>query len=290
MSTFRPGFFSKVLAKGPFTTTWVWNLHAEANELVFEGKEFVKYFTLAHLLQFCVVLLWWAVNYLESGLDGNFLVWMVDPIETHPLAQKVEGIVGENSLNGIVDPIGSVGIQSTSGFFPMWRAHGFFSSTQIVEVGQKFLLLCIWSITWIIAWWGREWCTTAWITPSVKVWWRVCFHAVAVGSLISWALHLGVVSLPLSHFFTSHSWMNQTYSLIRNWENQPLWEILPKIRENLNFSFKFFPPTTWRGGLDPLTGSLWPYDMIQHHLALALVLSFSLFGWRGEWIRPTSKI
>ena len=28
----RPGHFSRVLAKGPTTTTWIWNLHATAHD------------------------------------------------------------------------------------------------------------------------------------------------------------------------------------------------------------------------------------------------------------------
>jgi hypothetical protein len=26
----KPGHFSRILAKGPNTTTWIWNLHADA--------------------------------------------------------------------------------------------------------------------------------------------------------------------------------------------------------------------------------------------------------------------
>ena len=28
----RPGHFSRTLAKGPDTTTWIWNLHADAHD------------------------------------------------------------------------------------------------------------------------------------------------------------------------------------------------------------------------------------------------------------------
>ena len=28
----KPGHFSKTLAKGPETTTWIWNLHADAHD------------------------------------------------------------------------------------------------------------------------------------------------------------------------------------------------------------------------------------------------------------------
>ncbi|KAI3832011.1 hypothetical protein MKX03_006385 [Papaver bracteatum] len=29
----RPGHFSRTIAKGPDTTTWIWNLHADAHDL-----------------------------------------------------------------------------------------------------------------------------------------------------------------------------------------------------------------------------------------------------------------
>ena len=28
----RPGHFSRTIAKGPETTTWIWNLHADAHD------------------------------------------------------------------------------------------------------------------------------------------------------------------------------------------------------------------------------------------------------------------
>ncbi|KAL0532947.1 hypothetical protein IC582_031094 [Cucumis melo] len=28
----RPGHFSRTIAKGPDTTTWIWNLHADAHD------------------------------------------------------------------------------------------------------------------------------------------------------------------------------------------------------------------------------------------------------------------
>jgi hypothetical protein len=30
----KPGHFSRTIAKGPETTTWIWNLHADAHDLI----------------------------------------------------------------------------------------------------------------------------------------------------------------------------------------------------------------------------------------------------------------
>jgi len=46
----KPGFWSKTLAKGPKTTTWIWNLHADAHDfdtmLEIYKKPVEKYFLL----------------------------------------------------------------------------------------------------------------------------------------------------------------------------------------------------------------------------------------------------
>ena len=46
----KPGFWSSKLSKGPKTTTWIWNLHADAHDLTFmpamQKKLHEKYFQL----------------------------------------------------------------------------------------------------------------------------------------------------------------------------------------------------------------------------------------------------
>ena len=34
----KPGHFSRTLAKGPKTTTWIWNLHADAHDFDMQTK------------------------------------------------------------------------------------------------------------------------------------------------------------------------------------------------------------------------------------------------------------
>ena len=34
----KPGHFSRTLAKGPKTTTWIWNLHADAHDFDLQSK------------------------------------------------------------------------------------------------------------------------------------------------------------------------------------------------------------------------------------------------------------
>ena len=48
----KPGHFSRTLAKGPKTTTWIWNLHADAHDFDIQTKslEDVSEKFLVHIL------------------------------------------------------------------------------------------------------------------------------------------------------------------------------------------------------------------------------------------------
>jgi len=48
----KPGHFSRTLAKGPKTTTWIWNLHADAHDFIFKQNHW-KIF----LVKFLVLIL-----------------------------------------------------------------------------------------------------------------------------------------------------------------------------------------------------------------------------------------
>jgi len=38
----KPGHFSRTLAKGPNTTTWIWNLHADAHDFDSHTTDLVR--------------------------------------------------------------------------------------------------------------------------------------------------------------------------------------------------------------------------------------------------------
>eukprot|EP00961_Rhodomonas_salina_P146746 1975654-Rhodomonas_salina.1 len=92
----QPGHFSRTLAKGPKTTTWIWNLHADAHD--FDSH--------------------------TSSLE-DISPWLSNPTAVKPSAQVVWPIVGQEILNGDVGG-GFQGVQVTSGFFQIWRAEGWF--------------------------------------------------------------------------------------------------------------------------------------------------------------------
>ena len=57
----KPGHFSRTLAKGPNTTTWIWNLHADAHDFDSHTSDLEdisrKVFS-AHFGQLGIILIW----------------------------------------------------------------------------------------------------------------------------------------------------------------------------------------------------------------------------------------
>ena len=45
----KPGFWSKSLAKGPKTTTWIWNLHADAHDFDTHVGDLQETLSLIHI-------------------------------------------------------------------------------------------------------------------------------------------------------------------------------------------------------------------------------------------------
>lgn len=67
----KPGHFSRTLAKGPNTTTWIWNLHADAHDFdshTSDLEEISRKVFSAHFGQLGVIFIW---------LSGCDTVWML---------------------------------------------------------------------------------------------------------------------------------------------------------------------------------------------------------------------
>ena len=57
----RPGHFSRTIAKGPDTTTWIWNLHADAHDFdshTGDLEEISRKVFSAHFGQLSIIFLW----------------------------------------------------------------------------------------------------------------------------------------------------------------------------------------------------------------------------------------
>ncbi|PHU30256.1 Photosystem I chlorophyll a apoprotein A1 [Capsicum chinense] len=129
----RPGHFSRTIAKGPDTTTWIWNLHADAHDFdshTSDLEEISRKVFSAHFGQLSIIFLWLSGMYFHGAYFSNYEAWLSDPTHIGPSDQVVWPIVGQEILNGDVGG-GFRGIQITSGFFQIWRASGITSELQL---------------------------------------------------------------------------------------------------------------------------------------------------------------
>ena len=129
----QPGHFSRTLAKGPKTTTWIWNLHADAHDFDSHTSSLEdvsrKIFS-AHFGQLSIIFLWISGMHFHGARFSNYSAWLSNPTAVKPSAQVVWPIVGQEVLNGDVGG-GFQGIQITSGFFHIWRAEGITSEIEL---------------------------------------------------------------------------------------------------------------------------------------------------------------
>lgn len=129
----QPGHFSRSLAKGPKTTTWIWNLHADAHDFDAQTNSLEdvsrKVFS-AHFGQLSIIFLWISGMYFHGARFSNYSAWLSNPTAIKPSAQIVWPIVGQEILNGDVGG-GFQGVQITSGFFQIWRAAGITNEVEL---------------------------------------------------------------------------------------------------------------------------------------------------------------
>jgi photosystem I P700 chlorophyll a apoprotein A1 len=115
----KPGHFDRSLAKGPKTTTWVWNLHANAHDFdshTSDLEEVSRKIFSAHFGHLAVIFVWLSGAFFHGARFSNYSGWLADPTHVKPSAQVVWPVFGQEILNGDVGA-GFHGIQITSGLF-----------------------------------------------------------------------------------------------------------------------------------------------------------------------------
>ena len=80
---YKVGYFSKVLSKGPSSTTWIWNLHADSYNFLNQGVIVVdvsrKVFSV-NLAYLSIVFLWLVGMHFHVVYYSNYILWLKDPI------------------------------------------------------------------------------------------------------------------------------------------------------------------------------------------------------------------
>ena len=129
----KPGHFSRTLAKGPKTTTWIWNLHADAHDFDSQTNSLEdisrKIFS-AHFGQLAIIFFWVSGMHFHGAYFSNYSAWLANPTSVKPSTQVVWPVVGQEILNADVGG-NFQGVQVTSGFFQIWRAEGITSEIEL---------------------------------------------------------------------------------------------------------------------------------------------------------------
>jgi len=286
----QPGHFSKKLAKGPTTTTWIWNLHADAHDFdsyTSSLEEVSRKIFSAHFGQLAIIFLWLSGMYFHGAKFSNYVAWLSDPTSIKPSAQVVWPIVGQEILNGDVGG-GFQGIQVTSGWFQLWRASGITSELELYATAIGGLVM---ATLMVFAGWfhyHKKAPKLEWFQNVESMMNHHLSGLLGLGCL-SWAGHQIHISLPINklldsgispqeiplphEFLVNRDLMSQLYPSFSK-------GILPFFTLNWNEYSDFL---TFKGGLNPLTGGLWLTDTAHHHLALAVLFIVAGHMYRTNW-------
>ncbi|MEY4331656.1 MAG: photosystem chlorophyll a apoprotein [Bacteroidota bacterium] len=286
----QPGHFSRTLAKGPKTTTWIWNLHADAHDFdshTSSLEDISRKIFSAHFGQLSIIFLWLSGMYFHGARFSNYSAWLSNPTAVKPSAQVVWPIVGQEVLNGDVGG-GFQGVQITSGFFQIWRASGITSEVELYWCALAGLLM---SGLMIFAGWfhyHKAAPKLEWFQNAESMLNHHLSGLLGLGCL-SWAGHQIHISLPINklldagvapqeiplphEFLVNRDLMAQLYPSFGK-------GLVPFF--TLNWS-EYADFLTFKGGLNPVTGGLWLSDTAHHHLALAVLFIVAGHMYRTNW-------
>lgn len=299
----KPGHFDRSLARGPKTTTWIWNLHADAHDFDSHTSDLEdvsrKIFS-AHFGHLAVIFVWLSGAYFHGAKFSNYEAWLTDPTGIKPSAQVVWEVVGQGILNADVGG-GFEGIQITSGLFQLWRASGFTNSTQLLATAIGGLVMA--GLMLFAGWFHYH-------KAAPKLEWfqnvesMMNHHLAGLLGLgcLSWAGHQIHVSLPINACMDAidagkpltiggkvistvgdiplpHEWLFNS-SLMADLYPSFAKGITPFFTLNWGVYSDFL---TFNGGLNPTTGGLWLSDTAHHHLALAVLFIIAGHMYRTNW-------
>jgi photosystem I P700 chlorophyll a apoprotein A1 len=80
------------MAKGPKTTTWIWNLHADAHDFDSQTsslEEVSRKIFSAHFGQLAVIFLWISGMHFHGAYFSNYSAWLNDPVNIKQSSQVV---------------------------------------------------------------------------------------------------------------------------------------------------------------------------------------------------------
>ncbi|BAY88832.1 MULTISPECIES: photosystem I core protein PsaA [unclassified Tolypothrix] len=286
----QPGHFDRTLARGPKTTTWIWNLHALAHDFdthTSDLQDISRKIFAAHFGHLAVVTIWLSGMIFHGAKFSNYEAWLSDPLNVKPSAQVVWPIVGQDILNADLGG-GFYGIQTTSGWFHIWRGWGITNSFQLYCTAIGGLVLA--GLFLFAGWFHYH-------KRAPKLEWfqnveSMLNHHLQVllgcGSL-GWAGHLIHVSAPTNKLLDAGVAVKDIplpHELILN--KSVLIDLFPGFANGIAPFFTlnwgaYADFLTFKGGLNPVTGGLWMTDISHHHLAIAVLFIIAGHQYRTNW-------
>jgi photosystem I P700 chlorophyll a apoprotein A1 len=271
----QPGHFDRTLKKGPKTTTWIWDLHANVHDFdsfTTEEDTARKIFS-AHFGHLGIIFIWLSGMYYHGAKFSNYTGWLADPVNIKPSAQVVWNVVGQDILNGDVGG-GFQGIQITSGLFHLWRASGITTEYQLLCTAIGGLVMA--GLMFFAGWFHYHKAAPKleWFKNAESMMNHHLAGLLGLGSL-SWAGHQIHVSIPINYYLDKGVPADQI-PLPHEFIFHPelMAKIFPSFAQGLTPFFTlnwgaYSDFLTFKGGLNPQTGSLWLTDQAHHHLAIA---------------------
>jgi photosystem I P700 chlorophyll a apoprotein A1 len=286
----QPGHFSRTLAKGPKTTTWIWNLHADAHDFdshTSSLEDISRKIFSAHFGQLSIIFLWLSGMYFHGARFSNYSAWLSNPTAIKPSTQVVWPIVGQEILNGDVGG-GFQGVQVTSGFFQIWRSSGITSEVELYWSAIAGLLM---SGLMLFAGWfhyHKAAPKLEWFQNAESMLNHHLSGLLGLGCL-SWAGHQIHVSLPVNKLLDAGVAPQEIplpHEFVLN--RDLMAQLYPSFSKGLVPFFtlnwgEYSDFLTFKGGLNPVTGGLWLSDTVHHHVALAVLFIVAGHMYRTNW-------
>ena len=298
----KPGHFDRALAKGPKTTTWVWNLHANAHDFdahTSDLQEVSRRIFSAHFGHLAVIFIWLSGAFFHGARFSNYSGWLADPTHVKPSAQQVWAVFGQEVLNGDMGA-GFQGIQITSGLFQMWRAWGITSETQLMALAIGALVMAGLMLNAGVFHYHKAAPKLEWFQNVESMLNHHLAGLLGLGSL-SWAGHVIHVSAPVTKLMDA---IDAGQPLVLNGKTiasaadiplpheffiqDLLAQLYPGFSAGVGAFFSgnwaaYSDFLTFKGGLNPVTGSLWMTDIAHHHVAIAVMFIVAGHMYRTNW-------
>lgn len=134
------GHHSLNIAKGPRTTTWIWNIHASTHDITLSSSSsYTSKVLSSHSCHLSSTPLWLSSMHYHGAYYSNYHTWLKDSSLITPSSHLVWSLIGQESVNTLtyllcITPSCDsfyTGIQITTGFFHLWHSTDIYSSLHL---------------------------------------------------------------------------------------------------------------------------------------------------------------